>query len=303
MKILIIFAMMGWGLVWPLSKMMTEIMRPEQASAIRFIIVTLSFLPIIWYYKMSFIIPRYVIIPVFFTGILNALYTYLMYIGFQYGDAGSAGVIVEVLSPIIAAFLWNILRKNSFLKREKWGLFFGIISGLFLVNLFGNFHALMSPFNIIYLFAALTWALLVITSRYATEGIHAIVLNFYVSLITVICLLPSFWLFDSKPLVEIEYRFWIMAFLAAVFCTTFSTTIYYKALHVLGVTQGGVYALLAPVFALAFSWLMLGEILQWHTIVGGIIAVIAIYLINYFDSLRFKKKNRKSKYQQTLDSK
>ena len=58
MKILMILAMMGWGLVWPLSKIMSETLNPEQASCIRFIIVSLSFLPIMYIYKIPFKIPK-----------------------------------------------------------------------------------------------------------------------------------------------------------------------------------------------------------------------------------------------------
>ena len=90
MKILMILAM-GWGLVWPLSKIMSETLNPEQASCIRFIIVSLSFLPIMYIYKIPFKIPKIALIPVLLTGIFNTAYSYLMYMGLLYGNAGSAG--------------------------------------------------------------------------------------------------------------------------------------------------------------------------------------------------------------------
>lgn len=288
MKILIILAMMGWGLVWPLSKIMSEILNPEQASCIRFTMVSLSFLPIMYICKISFKIPKIAIIPVLLTGIFNTIYSYLMYIGLLHGDAGSAGVIAEVLPIIIAAFLYSFMKQTTLLKREKWSLFFGILAGVFLINLFENWYAIFMPFNIIFILAALVWAMLIISSRYATEYISAISLSFYSSLCTAIFLLPSFLYYGVTSLEKVGIDFWIIALIAALFCTTFSTTIYYRGLYVLGVTKGGIYALLVPPSALLFSWLILDELPKIHTIIGGIISIFTIYLMNYYNPKHFR---------------
>ncbi|MDY5185202.1 DMT family transporter [Helicobacter trogontum] len=288
MKLLMILAMMGWGLVWPLSKIMSETLNPEQASCIRFIIVSLSFLPIMYIYKIPFKIPKNALLPVLLTGLFNTAYSYLMYIGLLHGDAGSAGVIAEVLPIIIAAFLYSFIKKTTLLKREKWALFFGILAGIFLIDLFENWRMILMPFNIIFLLAALVWAMLIISSRYATEHISAISLSFYSSLCTAILLLPSFLYYGVAPLKEVGVSFWILALVTALFCTTFSTTTYYRGLYVLGVTQGGIYALLVPPSALLFAWLILGELPQWHTIIGGLISIFTIYLMNYYNSKHFR---------------
>ncbi|TLD99577.1 DMT family transporter [Helicobacter muridarum] len=282
-----IIAMMGWGLVWPLSKLIVEILNPEQASCIRFIIVSISFMPIMIYLRIPFKIPKISIIPICLMGIFTAIYNYLMYIGLQYGDAGSAGVMTEVLPVIIATFIWSLIRKSSLLKREKWGLAFGVLSGVFLTNVFANIQNLLTPFNSIYLLAAFCWAILMIISRYATEYISVITLSFYSSLITAISLMPSFFYYGIDGVLESDFRFWISMIVVALFCTTFSTATYYRGLQVLGITQGGVYGLLVPVFALGFSWVLLGEIPQWYTVVGGFIAIFAIYLINYLNPKHF----------------
>ncbi|RDU73836.1 EamA/RhaT family transporter [Helicobacter aurati] len=289
-----IIAMMGWGLVWPLSKFMSEALNPEQASFTRFVLVSASFLPIMLYYKISFKIPKCALLPTCLTGIFCAMYNYLMYVGLQYGSAGSAGVIAEVLPLIIAAFLWSFIRKNRLLKREKWGLLLGVISGAFLINIFDDIHAFFTPFNSIYLLAAVCWAFLMISSRYASEHISAVTLSFYSSCITTCSLSSSFFFYGIDDFLKVDWKFWLATSIAALFCTTFSTTIYYRGLHLLGVTQGGVYALLVPIFALGFSWILLAEIPQWHTIIGGIIAIFAIYLINYFNPKHFTKSSKHS---------
>lgn len=215
-----------------------------------------------------------------------------------YGDSGNAGVITEVLSPIIAAFLWSVYKRESLSKSAKIGLMLGLLAGAFLVDVFGSWRSMFSAFYVIYVLASLDWAALMISSRLATEKINAIALNFYTSVMTFVLLCPALFADSSglggdfgsgvviesgafitslwdKPLV-----FFALLVVAAVFCTVFATTIFYKALFVLGVVEGGIYALLAPVFALGFAYLLLDEVPRWHTIVGGVLAVGSIYIIN-----------------------
>lgn len=298
MRILLVLAMMGWGLVWPLSKMLLAYGSPAQIASLRYLLVFVCFVPLMWLWKISFKIPRVVLVPTLLTGALNALYSYLMYAGMPYGDSGNAGVITEVLSPIIAAFLWSVYKGESLSKSAKIGLMLGLLAGAFLVDLFGNWRSMFSAFYVIYVLASLDWAALMISSRLATEKINAIALNFYTSVMTFVLLCPALFADSSglggdfgsgvviesgafitslwdKPLV-----FFALLVVAAVFCTVFATTIFYKALFVLGVVEGGIYALLAPVFALGFAYLLLDEVPRWHTIVGGVLAVGSIYIIN-----------------------
>lgn len=287
MRILLVLAMMGWGLVWPLSKMLLAYGSPAQIASLRYLLVFVCFVPLMWLWKISFKIPRVVLVPTLLTGALNALYSYLMYAGMPYGDSGNAGVITEVLSPIIAAFLWSVYKGESLSKSAKIGLMLGLLAGAFLVDLFGNWRSMFSAFYVIYVLASLDWAALMISSRLATEKINAIALNFYTSVMTFALLAPALFL-DAKDssaafITSIwgqGAEFFLLIGVASVFCTVFATTIFYKALFVLGVVEGGIYALLAPVFALGFAFLMLGEVPRWHTIVGGGLAVGSIYIIN-----------------------
>lgn len=296
MRILLVLAMMGWGLVWPLSKMLLEFGSPAQIASLRYLLVLVCFVPLMWLWKISFAVPRAVLLPTLITGVLNALYSYLMYAGMPYGDSGNAGVITEVLSPIIAAFLWSVYKRESLSKSAKIGLMLGLLAGAFLVDVFGSWRSMFSAFYVIYVLASLDWAALMISSRLATEKINAIALNFYTSVMTFVLLCPALFADSSglggdfgsgvviesgafitslwdKPLV-----FFALLVVAAVFCTVFATTIFYKALFVLGVVEGGIYALLAPVFALGFAYLLLDEVPRWHTIVGGVLAVGSIYI-------------------------
>ena len=295
-----VLAMMGWGLVWALSKVLLEYASPAQVACIRFIIVSICFVPLLFVLKISFKIPRKAFLPLSFSAICHTTYSYAMYAGMEFGDAGSAGVIAEVLPPIIAAFLWSVWRGQTLLRREKWGLALGIVAGTFLINLFGNSSAILHPFNAIYLFASLSWAFLMIGSRLASENLNPLCVNFYVCLASAVAFLPSLFMLDSsgisgfEKILEADFVFWASIVVAAVFCTVFSTSVFYRGLFVLGVTQGGIYALLTPAFALVFAFVILGEIPQYWIIIGGVLAVGSVCVINDF-RIFFANKSRKDR--------
>ncbi|PAF41283.1 DMT family transporter [Helicobacter sp. 11S02596-1] len=288
MRGLMFVAMMLWGLTWTASKIMVEQLDPFMIACIKCAIVSLTFLPVMVYLKIPFSLPKSSILPTILVGVFNTIYNYLLLIGLQYGDAGSAGVIAEALSPLFATIIWTALKKSTLLRKEKIGLLLGAISGAFLIDV-SNPHTLFSLFNMIYVFAALMWGALTVSSRYATESAHPIAINFYSTLIPFIIFLPSLFIQDIQPLFEVKSSFWFSMFSVTILSTTFATTIFYKGIKVLGVAQGGIFVLLVPIGALLFAGIILGEVPQLHTIIGGGIAIGAIYLMNFYHPKRTKK--------------
>lgn len=285
MRGMMFVAMMLWGLTWTASKIMVEQADSLQINCIKCVIVTLSFLPVMLYMKIPFTIPRVAIFPTLLIGIFNTIYSYLLLIGLQDGDAGSAGVIAEALSPMFATLIWTLVKKTTLLKKEKIGLMLGIISAAFLVNIFDT-HRLFSLFNITYVLAAFMWAAITVSSKYATKSAHPMAINFYSSALPFIVFLPSLFTTSIEPLIEANWNFWLSMASVTLLSTTFATTIFYKGIKVLGVTQGGIFVLFVPIGALFFAWIILGEIPKFYTIIGGIIALGAIYLINFYHPKR-----------------
>lgn len=282
MRILMFVSMMLWGLTWTASKIMVDQNVPLfQIIFIKSGIVTLSFIPIMLYLKISFLLPKKSILPIISVGIFNTIYAYLIVAGLKLGEAGNAGVIAEVLAPLFGTLFWVILKKTTLLGKEKIGLFLGFVSGCFLVDV-SNFDILFSKFNFIYVLAAAVWGGIMISSRYASDGSDPIVINFYSTMFPFIIFSPSILLQDTQALYQTDWKFWLAMFSVTILSTTFATTIFYKGVKVLGVTQGGIFVLLVPIGALFFAWLFLSETPQLHTIIGGLIALFAIYLINYF---------------------
>ncbi|PAF49252.1 hypothetical protein BKH41_04010 [Helicobacter sp. 12S02232-10] len=286
---LLLLAMMSWGLSWPLSKIMVTYLSPYEITSIRYALVAFSLIPIMMFLRIPFKPPKKSLGPILIVSIFNALYTPVFYLGLTFGNAGIAGVIVTTLAPILASIMGVFIYHNTLSMREKIGFFLGVVSGAFLMKA-DSFSSLFTPFNIIFLVAALLWACVNLSSKTATSHINAIALNFYSSIFSFVVFLPSFFIFGLPNPQSLDKNFWICMVVVALFSTTFATTIFYKGISVLGINKGGSFMLLVPIFAVLLSWISLGEIPDLSTIIGGIIAITGICLINLFKPICFKTK-------------
>lgn len=289
---LLFVAMLSWGLSWPLSKILTGSHSVFIIAFGRFFLVALSLVPILLYFKLSIKISRENIPALILNIIFNALYSMIFFYALRLGDAGSAGVITTTLSPIFATLLSIIIFGNKLIKREIIGLILGLISGIFLLNLV-NLESILNPFNLFFILCALLWACVTLSARKLSNNINPLVINFYSSFMSSLLFIPFLHFSDFAILKELDSM--AMLLVVALFSTVFGTTIYYKGIEVLGITKSASYTLLVPFFALVLSWIILKEIPGIHTIIGGSLAICAIYLISLHNEKYIKifKKSKK----------
>jgi drug/metabolite transporter (DMT)-like permease len=79
--------------------------------------------------------------------------------------------------------------------------------------------------------------------------------------------------------------FWLNLVFSSAIVTAIATTVYFYATTRLGAEKASSFIFLVPLAAALSSWLLLGEHIMPHTIVGGVLGIAAVYTINK------KKKN------------
>jgi drug/metabolite transporter (DMT)-like permease len=134
---------------------------------------------------------------------------------------------------------------------------------------------------IIYLFlASFTWAVLSFFTAQAKKFAHPIVFTFYLYLIASALLL---FVSDWNNLYEITLKgdqlFWLNLFFTSFFTTALATTFFFFATAQLGAHKASVYILIVPFAAAIGASIFLGETLHLNEIIGGIVGLVAIYLI------------------------
>lgn len=288
-----VFAMFFWGGSWASSKVLVGYAPSHIIAFWRFFFVLVICFALMLILRKSFAFDKNSFKLVVLCGILNSLYSLLFFAGLNYGQAGRGGVLVTTATPLFAYLLmysflaYKVYKNKSPLakipKNESIGLILGVISGLCLLEL-GSFGELFGKFNAFFLLASFDWAVM----SFVTQRLrmHPLVINFYITLISVLCFTPLFFSADTYFIFEADGFFWANLCFIALFSTVIGTGIYYLGIQYLGAIKANTFLLLVPATSLLTSYLLLGEIPSLLTLFGATLAVVAIYLINIYGKMR-----------------
>ncbi|MBK8395951.1 MAG: DMT family transporter [Leptospiraceae bacterium] len=277
----VIFAMILWGISWASAKMITNYTNFEVILFWRLLVTFLSLVPVLWITKDSFRITKKAIPYVVGGGLVMLFYNALFFLGLRNGLPGAGGVFVTTLNPIFNFFLVALLYKYSIQKIEYFGLALGLSGGLIILKIWNiSIQELLDGGNVYFLVAAFTWAVLTIITAKSKSYISPVTYSLYLygiaTLVSFCIALPFEWL---QPL-QFDSVFWINLFYLATISTSFGTTIYFIASSKLGSAKASSFIFLVPASAVLSSWIIVGEKPELTTILGGLLAISAVYLLN-----------------------
>jgi drug/metabolite transporter (DMT)-like permease len=279
--IAIVISMFFWGLSWPSAKVITQYASPINLVVYRYVIVAISLLPILIFLKIDVKINKKGIISVILASTLLVFYSIFMFKGLEIGFSGAGGVLVTILNPIFAYMLGLLVAKRIPSLKESIGLIIGLIAGVFLLEAWSNFDKLMLGGNLFLLSSAFIWAIMSrITAKSSNYG-SPFSFSFWMYIVTFLLLIP-FMNFNeiSETIEKSDFIFWGNLFFGGAIVTSLATSIYFYATSRLGSEKASSFIFLVPFSAAISSWLFLGEKIYSHTIIGGILGILAVYLIN-----------------------
>ena len=276
---LLLLAMLLWGGGWSALKILTLHAPMETLLFWRFFLMSISFLPILYFFKEPIRLNKSSLTYIVASSILNIGFMVSSYYGTKYGLAGAGSVIVTSLSPIVTFILMLFIYKTSTHKLQALGLILGAI-GSFIILELNDLSLFFQTSNLYFLISAFIWAGVTILSQRSHVHIHPIHYSFFISLIAT--LVAFIYGFDSNLLLVFEqgWQFWLALIYLAVLGQTVATTIFFMASGKLGSQRTSAFMFLVPIFSLLSAALILDEPMQMHIIVGGAISFIAVYFIN-----------------------
>ena len=279
--LLMIFAMLLWGGGWSALKISTESVGVEVLTFWRFTIMTIAFIPVLFFFKEPLKLPRKSLKYIAMSSILNILFMLFAYLGVKYSTAGSGGVIITILSPLFTFLLSLVILKHVHTKIQYIGLGIGLVGGIIMLDIqnieWSNFLYSGEPYFIL---AAITWAFITLASQRSHTHINPVHYSFFISAISTIILLILTLSHDISIVFEQDSRFWIALLYLGIFAQTVATTTFFVASGRLGSSRASSFMFLVPLFALVVSYLLLDEAIQMHIVLGGTISLIAVYFIN-----------------------
>ena len=278
----LVIAMIFWGISWPSSKILTFYTDPFTLMFLKFFISAIALIPIFLLLNDKRFFSAQVIKPLVVATFFIILYNLFFFYGLKYGLAGLGGIVVTGSNPIFTFLIVAIIDKINIPKRKKVALIIGLIGTaitLHIENL--NLKELVDGGNLFFLLASLSWSLVTIYSTNAKQHLNSLLFSIYLyagsSVITYVLFI------DNNSLIEIftfEFLFWVNLFFVTIITTAISTTIYFKASNILGASNASSFIFLVPIVAVLSSAILLNEVPNITSLIGGTLLIFSVWLIN-----------------------
>lgn len=276
-----ILSMCIWGVSWSSAKVLAAYGSAPAMAFLRFTIVPLTLFPLLSLMKVKLGIQKQGIPYLAGAGLLMGVYTIVFFQALQVGLSGAGGVLVTTLNPIFSYIVGLVISRTLPKKAELLGLLLGMLAGIVLLKLWSNLDALFVSGNSLFLLAAFIWAVMSKITAQAHRFGSPLSFSMWMHLMVVAGLA---FVTDLPEVINIletgDALFWFNIIYFGTVNSAVATTVYLYATSKLGAERASSFIFIVPFAAVLSSWLFLGEAILWHTVVGGILGVLAVLVIN-----------------------
>lgn len=282
--IIVLSAILMWSFSFPLIKIVLDNgVPPITLAAIRSIV----FIPILIFLLMKHGINKIKLIKDdwliylsigLFTIILPGI---LQNVGMKYTTA-SVSSIIQTSGPIFTIILAIIILNESADKKKIVGSICALIGTIFLVistdknidlfdiSVYGNFLILLS---------GVSYAISSIITKKGLERKNPIQILGFSSLVgfIVLSMISSF----ERPLdviINLSIDTWVAIFLLVLFPSFIAILLWYEAMMSEEISRLVIFVYLMPVFAVIFSYILIGEIISIQTILFATLIIFGVAL-------------------------
>jgi drug/metabolite transporter (DMT)-like permease len=276
-----VLSMMCWGFSWTSGKVLSDYTDPLTISFLRFAVTFISLYFILLALKEKLLIDKKGFFDLLMAAVCISVYTFLFFKGLTVGKPGAGGVLVTVLNPIITYAMTLVISWRKPTRNEFIGLTLGLLAGIVLLKLITEADQIFQAGNIYFLLAAFCWAILSRFTSRATRYGSSLSFSFWMYGISTLVMImfagvqPSFEVSQKA-----DFKFWANLFYSATITTSLATTFYFVATSKVGASKASSFIFMVPFTAALGSWIFLGEIIQVHTIIGGVLGIAAVYILN-----------------------
>lgn len=181
-------------------------------------------------------------------------------------------VLLTYTAPIFVALMAPIFLKEKLERATVISLIIAAVGIILIVSPHKLSLAATSSIGLLCaLGSAITYAILVIASKFLVKHFHIAIYMFYQSLITTILLFPA--ALDST--LHIEAAAWLILLVLGVIHTALAPGLYLSGLREVKAQQAGVLTYFDPLSAIILATIFLGEYPTIATIFGGILIIMA----------------------------
>ena len=270
-----------WGLSWTNAKILSDYGPSSVLAFWRFFFSSITMIPVLLLTGNNFRVTRQGMKYIFTGAVFISLYNIFFFMGTNNGAASVGGIIVPTFNPIIT-FIISILLMNQVVYRmDIIGLILGFTGGVIVLQAWTlSLEQIIANGNLFFICASFSWGIMSIISGRSHAHISTLSFSFWVYTISTLIYLGATWNKDILLIFTYDWIFWVNMFFLSVGAMVFGTTVYFFGTTRLGPEKASAFIFMVPVTALFFSVLLIGERLEITTMIGGMMTMIAVYLIN-----------------------
>ncbi|MFA5233433.1 MAG: DMT family transporter [Sulfurimonas sp.] len=278
--ILMIIAMLFWGVAWTAGKVAAEHSNAQVAAFWRYAVSFASIIPVVWLLKTPFKTDRVGILYMLLAGALTSLFNYLFFAGLSHGEAGYGGTMVTALSPLFTYAMSIAIFGTKISSRQVIALSVGVMGALILLRVPYDGFGFLNVESSYFLGCAVVWSIVTIIAqkgmRRADPMFYTLVVFGITAFINMLFALP-YAPFDFKAY---DAVFWMTIIFIGVIPGTFGMAIYFISASKIGAHRTAVFMFIVPIGAIVSSWFVYDEVVALSTIIGCLLAFTAVVLFN-----------------------
>ena len=276
-----VIAMLTWGLSWTNAKILGQYADAPLIMVWRFFFASLSFAPLLKLSDDSLRLTKDNIYFILGNALCMVSYNYFYFKGTQIGLAGAGGVLVTTLNPILTTLFVGLLFGGIIKQKDWFGLVLGLVGGAFIIRLWEmDGSSLVQSGNLFFILASLSWVCVTILTSKSKNTISFMAYSFWSFTFACLISIPISINEDIFIIFDFDRVFWLNLIMLSVLAMSFGTSIYFLASLKLGPKRASSFIFLVPLTAMGFAMYFLSETLHLSTLLGGVLGIIAVYLIN-----------------------
>ena len=270
-----------WGLSWTNAKILSDYGPSSVPAFWRFFFSSITMIPVMWLTGNTFRVTRQGMKFILTGAVFISLYNIFFFMGTNNGSASVGGIIVPTFNPIITFIISVLLLKQAVYRMDMIGLILGLTGGVIVLQAWTlSLEQIIANGNLFFICASVSWGIMSIISGRSHAHISTLSFSFWVYTISTLIYLGATWDKNILLIFTYDWIFWANMFFLSVGAMVFGTTVYFFGTTRLGPEKASAFIFIVPVTALFFSVLLIGEHLEITTIIGGIMTMLAVYLIN-----------------------
>ena len=270
-----------WGLSWTNAKILSDYGPSSVLAFWRFFFSSITMIPVLWLTGNNFRVTRLGMKYILTGAVFISLYNIFFFMGTNIGSASVGGIIVPTFNPIITFIISVLLMKQVVYRMDIIGLILGLTGGVIVLQAWTlSLEQIIANGNLFFICASVSWGIMSIISGRSHAHVSTLSFSFWVYTISTLIYLGTTWNKDIFLIFTYDWIFWVNMFSLSVGAMVFGTTVYFLGTTKLGPEKASAFIFMVPVTALFFSVLLIGERLEITTMIGGLMTMIAVYLIN-----------------------